>query len=659
MLCCSFAALITISNAQPPAQLQQPRYTFEVLEEQLVGTEVDEVQALSSFGLPVTDGTYSISSQPHFTINSSTGVIRTAIVFDRDIPGVVLQYSFTVQYTTSDGSFTTPNSTVIVNIQDINDNPPMFSQLSFTAEVFEKTSPGTGFFNVTATDIDQVLSERDSIRQDDGTTILGPIRYLVTNGRITYSIIDGNELGHFSINNETGTVMVGPGADLDVDNITQYNLTVMIIDGGGLNNTADVTILILDANDNAPEITYPVNYSVVIREDVPVGFTILDGVNATDVDFENNSEIEFLIIGGEQNDRLMINSVSGEIQVASSLDREVSNILVITIAARDLGIPPLQDTVDITVNLTDINDFVPVFENQPYIGFVTEEQFPRVTILTVEAVDLDEGSNGTVSYSIVWQSSGQFTIDPVSGLLRTNSTLDREEAPVIIVTVAAFDNPVNSTLQLSSQINVTVNVLDINDNNPTFGIDEVTAGVLVTAPIGTVVTTLRATDSDDGDNARVRYEKQLGDMTFIIMENGTVTLNGTLDFNTQVFYNYTVRVWDFGSPPRFSDTPFVVQVHDINRSPPRLRQRIFTVNLTEDAPIGMVILRVNATDRDSGLTGLVRYRVITPFDAAGSFDVNSTSGEVFTNATLDYDVKYVVQNNNLNLCTSAIPLCTT
>ena len=642
MLSCLVAALVTICNAQPPAQFDQTMYTFEVLEEQLVGTEVDAVQAISTFGLPVTDGTYSISNQSHFTIDSSTGVIRTAVVFDRDVLGAILQYTFTVQYTTSGGSFTTPNSTVIVNIQDVNDNPPMFTQLSFTAEVFEKTSPGTGFFNVTATDVDQVLSERDSIRQPDGTTVLGPIRYLVTNGRITYTIIDGNELGHFDINNETGTLLVGPGADLDIDNITQYNLTVLITDGGGLNDTTDVTVLILDANDNAPEITYPVNYSITIREDVPVGFIVLDGINATDVDFENNSEIEFLIINGDQVDRLTINSASGEIQVASSLDREVNIILVITIAARDLGTPSLQDTVDITINLTDINDFVPVFVNQPYIGSVTEELFPIVTILTVEAVDLDEGSNGTVSYSIVWQSSGQFSIDPVSGLLHTNGTLDREETPVVIVTIAAFDNPVNSTLRLSSQINVTINVLDINDNSPTFGVDEVTAGVLVTSAIGTVVTTLQATDSDEGNNAQVRYEKEFGDTTFIIMGNGTVTLNGTLDFNTQVFYDYTVRVWDFGSPPRFSDTPFVVQVHDINRFPPRLQQRIFTVNLTEDEPIGLVILRVNATDRDSGLTGLVRYRIITPFDAAGSFDVNSTSGEVFISTTLDYDVKYVV-----------------
>ena len=252
-------------------------YTFDVLEEQPIGTAVDTVEALSIFGLPLTGGTYSVSDQAEFTINAATGVINTATVFDRDAVDVVLQYSIMAQYTTADG-LTTVTTSVVITIQDINDNPPVFTQPSFMVDLAEKTAPGTEFFNVTATDADLVFGVRDSIVQPDGTTILGPIRYLVVNGRITYSIIEGNELGRFRINNETGALLVGPGADLDVDDITQYNLTVMIVDGGGLNDTADVIIFILDANDNAPVITYPVNYSITIREDARVGSVILDGI---------------------------------------------------------------------------------------------------------------------------------------------------------------------------------------------------------------------------------------------------------------------------------------------------------------------------------------------------------------------------------------------
>ena len=123
----------------------------------------------------------------------------------------------------------------------------------------------------------QVFAERESIElPDGGTTVLGPIRYLqlVDNRKISYSITEGNELGHFQINNETGALLVGPGADLDINNITQYILTVMIVDGGGLNDTAEVTINILDANDNPPVFIYPVNYTVTIPEDVPIVLSV-------------------------------------------------------------------------------------------------------------------------------------------------------------------------------------------------------------------------------------------------------------------------------------------------------------------------------------------------------------------------------------------------
>ena len=649
--CCCLLVLSAVSNAQPSMRFTQSMYAFDVLEEQPIGTPVDTVEVVSIFGMPLTGGTYSISDQPNFTIDPTTGVISTTTMFDRD-RDAVLQYSIMAHYTTADG-LSTITASVIITIQDINDNPPVFTQPSFTVDLAEKTASGTEFFNVTATDADLVFTERDSIEQPDGTTILGPIRYLVVNGRITYSIIGGNELKHFQINNETGALLVGPGADLDVDDIMQYNLTVMIVDGGGLNDTAEVTIFILDANDNTPVITYPVNYSITIREDAPVGLVILDGINATDVDFDNNSEIRFFIVGGDQSDRLQINFTTGEVQVASRLDRELSSTLTVTIAARDLGSPPLEDTIDIIIILEDVNDYVPTFINLPYVGTVTEESFPVVSVVIVEALDLDEGFEGVVNYSIVWQSSGQFSINTITGELQTNGTLDREEAAIVTVTVRAYDNPVNQSLRLSSEVNVTINVLDVNDNSPTFGADILTAGVLDTATLGTVVTTLQATDDDTGSNAEIRYEKVSGDMTFIIMDNGTVTVNNVLHFETQSLYSYTVRAWDFGSNPRFSDATFNIQVHNVNENPPRFRRRIFSVNLTENATVGLVIVQVNATDRDTRLTGLVRYRVSTVFDAAGSFDVNATTGEVFINTTLDYDVKYVSNHYCLFMCLSA------
>ena len=85
--CCCFILLFATSYAQPAARFTQSMYTFDVLEEQPIGTTVDSVEALSGFGFALTGGTYSVSEQPNFMINSTTGVISTATVFDRDVVG--------------------------------------------------------------------------------------------------------------------------------------------------------------------------------------------------------------------------------------------------------------------------------------------------------------------------------------------------------------------------------------------------------------------------------------------------------------------------------------------------------------------------------------------------------------------------------------------
>ena len=103
------------------------------------------------------------------------------------------------------------------------------------------------------------------------------------------------------------------------------------------------------------------------------------------------------------------------------------------------------------------------------------------------------------------------------------------------MTVCAHDNSINQSLRLLLEVNVTNNVLDINDNDPTFGASILTAGVLHIATLGMVVTTLQATDDDAGSNAELRYEKVSGDTTFIIMDNGTVIVNDMSHFETQVF----------------------------------------------------------------------------------------------------------------------------
>lgn len=100
---------------------------------------------------------------------------------------------------------------------------------------------------------------------------------------------------------------------------------------------------------------------------------------------------------------------------------------------------------------------------------VREEQSPGTEVVRVKAIDLDNGDNSTITYSILKgrdsDGYGVFNIDPVTGVIRTRMILDHEERTIYRLAVAASDNgkPPRQTVRM-----LRVEVLDLNDNRPTF-----------------------------------------------------------------------------------------------------------------------------------------------------------------------------------------------
>jgi len=360
------SSLVHVSECQGGSdsiQFNSTAYSPVVFEEQPVGTYVVTIGAFyidSSLGIPLIDGSFNIPSggdAQYFTIDTSTtlsqtaGTIRTATTFDRDATGAQTEFVFSVTYVTPGGS--SLSTQVRVTLADVNDNPPRFTERVFTVPVFEQTRGGTPFFNVTAVDPDLLII---TLTIDETTEDFGEPEYTIDNGRIIYNITGGNELGHFSINTDNGTLSVSSGTVLDIDNLEFYNLTVIAVDGGGLMDTAEVLVTVLDSNDNQPQIFGPRSYQITISEDTPIGFVILDSINASDPDRGLNADIQFLITSGDITNSFSIDSISGEIVISSTLDRERGEVVNLTVAARDQGIPPLQDTINIVIFLLDVND---------------------------------------------------------------------------------------------------------------------------------------------------------------------------------------------------------------------------------------------------------------------------------------------------------------
>ena len=637
-------SLLHVSECQ--VQFNSSAYNPTLLEEQPVGTYVVTIGAsyFISFGIPRTDGMFNISTvgdARYFRIDQSAGTITTVTVFDRDAPDVQTVFVFDVTYTTPVN--TSESTQVRVTLSDLNDNPPRFTERVFTTAVLEGTRGGTPFFNVTAVDPDLVVATQTI---DEAGEDFGELEYTVANGRIIYNITGGNELGHFSINADNGTLFVSLDAVLDVDSVDLYNLTVMAVDGGGLMDTATVIVSIVDSNDNQPQILAPHSFQLTISEDTPLGFVILESINATDADTGINADIRFLITSGDITNSFSINELSGEILVTSPLDRERGEIVNLTIAARDQGIPPQQDSFNIVIYLLDVNDFVPSFSQISYELSINEASISGARVGQVEAVDNDQGPNGTVTYRILEGAEGKFAIDSHTGEIFTNGSLDREQVPSYMLLVEAVDNPENSSFALSSAVNVTVIIEDVNDNSPIFEQESYEVSILDNVRRYTEIIQLRAFDQDSGSNSRItyRFEEPYSTMSgdfSIDADTGIVSRVRRVIFEEQSVYYYTVCALDNADPfPLSTNVRLTIYVHNVNENPPVFEQSKYNTTIVETTAVGSVVLNVIAHDPDTGLIGEVRYRIVSVFDAAGSFEVNETTGDIYVNSTLDFDFRY-------------------
>uniref|UniRef100_A0A0B7BPU3 Cadherin domain-containing protein n=1 Tax=Arion vulgaris TaxID=1028688 RepID=A0A0B7BPU3_9EUPU len=329
-----------------------------------------------------------------------------------------------------------------ITVSDVNDNPPVFSQSLYTFNIPENVAIGDVVGIVTATDPDDV---------DKG---LG----------LQYRFIDGNVNNAFNIFSVTGAIRVAK--KLDYENPQEpkiYNITLMALDQNQLHSaTTTIQIVLLDENDNRPVFS-PLSYSVmnvVTEEDktvTPQNPQFLVKVTATDADvYWPQTSIRYSIFGTSDVAPLFtVDPISGTVSLIGSLDRDIPPFYyTVTVEARDEVVNPLSSFADVLVYPMDINDNAPVFNVQYLQGSVPENSV-NTYVMTVIAVDKDEGNNGTVNYRIdpVQPNaalSAMFTVNTTGDIYTTNNVtlLDRETIDKILLVVQAYDmgtHPYSST----------------------------------------------------------------------------------------------------------------------------------------------------------------------------------------------------------------------
>ncbi|XP_071667721.1 cadherin-23 isoform X2 [Patagioenas fasciata] len=570
-----------------------------------------------------------------FYINSTSGIIYVNRPLDRER---VAEYRLTI--TVKDNPENIRNARrdfdlLVIYIADENDNRPLFTQSSYQAEVMENSPPGTPV-----------------------TVLNGPILALDgdqgSNAVVSYEFLQAY-LDLFVINNRTGVVSVKPGSVIDREALLDpcLEFTLVARDVGGLNSTASLAVTVLDDNDNRP-IFQPASITVRLRENSPPGFSVLQ-VMATDADSGLNQQLDYRIEGGSQ-DRFLIDATTGVICVANiSIDREERDAYRLTVVAVDQGTPALSGTTTVSLFIDDVNDCRPEFINPIQTVSVPESAAPGTVVAEVTAIDRD--LHPRLEYylleivarddtdALVPNQQGAFAVDFRTGAVKIKTPLNRELVATYEVTISVHDNA-SEVIDRSVSVpnaKLTVNVLDVNDNTPRFrpfGVTYFTERILEGATEGTTLISVSAVDPDKGANGQITYELlNLSPEGYACLEDqsaGKVVANRTVDYEEVQWLNFTVRASDNGSPRKSTEIPVYLQIVDINDNNPIFSQPSYQKAVFEDVPLGTVILRVKATDADSGRFALIQYSL---GDGEGKFGINPNTGDIYILSALDREKK--------------------
>ena len=502
---------------------------------------------------------------------------------------------------------------VIVQVEDVNDNMPIFTTGHLQESILENEPKGHTITRVQAFDADDGL-----------------------NADLIYTLIEASDDLPFSIDKNTGILKTN--AALDREKQSLYFFKIQAVDQGDppKSATASVQITIRDVNDNAP-IFKPKLYSEIVSEEAAPGTPVVS-VTAVDRDENENSQVSYAI--SEGNDGHAFNIIrqmgQGLITVARTLNYKEQSRFVLSVTASDPG--GLVDTALVYINVSDANTFRPVFAGTPYQVRVDEDTPVGASVYKVVAFDNDVGENARITY--VMGDNEAFQINPVSGDIIIKHPLDREKLGAYTVSVTANDNGRPSK---SDTADVEILVSDVNDNSPVFLKSSYSGRIREDAQVGTSILTISAKDDDDSRNGMVRYTFERGDNgggDFKLDPTlGILRIAKELDRERKPSYHLKAFAVDRGIPERSTSVVVNIQIEDINDNAPWFEAHSMIFDVNENSPIKTEVAKITATDPDDGVNAEVEYTIVGGADA-DSFSLSTGPNEPATIKTLvelDYE----------------------
>ncbi|XP_060067654.1 protocadherin gamma-A4-like [Ylistrum balloti] len=349
---------------------------------------------------------------------------------------------------------------------------------------------------------------------------------------------------------------------------------------------------------------------------------------ATDPADLNSMKYSFLTQGNTLVSLFHINERQSSLYTAAKLDREQlceyqeECILELEVIARSTS-GSLYKKIKVSITVLDINDNAPSFSVPSITRDISEGSLTGFYIPIEAAKDADTGNYSIQDYTLEPPTSPftvgyqEFVDGSYSVRIMLNGKLDREITSSYKVNVIATDG---GETPKTGILEVTINVLDINDNRPRFSTQMYNVTVNEDVAVNTTIITVFADDPDQDENGRVTYKlspnqaEKIPTLFAIDETSGDVSIVGSLIYEPGKSYTVIVEASDNALQPLISQSKVFIHVLDVHNNPPEISidplSNTDDSEILENALLNTAVAHVTIFDPDTGLNGIVNCSVI-------------------------------------------------
>jgi hypothetical protein len=590
---------------------------------------------------------YSLDEpNPYYTIDAKSGEIRTTMVKidfeEKDSIKMKQMRTIRVRANSTDG-FYSYLTHVSVNVVDINDNQPQFiNKEVYRFYVPENTTEHLRIGQVKAIDLDSDL-----------------------NGQVVYKLDDDRKI--FEVDEMTGVISLINGVLIDREQNETVRLRVIAQDQGSpqqFNTTLDLELVILDINDNEPVIQRANLKEVYEIEENTLNFEIQ--LAATDIDNGPNGTVFFYLDKNSNNleaiKQFSINPLTGLITLNSPLDYEKETSYQLTVLCSDNGKPMLDSAVTLNINVIDLNDNRPVFDQNATNWIQINEHIKHDEhIATIRAFDADKSDEfRQIQYEIngLYAKTNDLTIEQLEnsglfkyseGVLRfgDSQTLNHSALNEYIIELKVYDQ---NAEDLFSLFNLTVVVLPSNDKLPEFEkpnqkVTLFKRSLIESQPNDYLVDIVKAFDPnrfgiryniEEIFEIRNETETRLDDLDLFKIDSDDGIIRATRSRSSYLAdsYRLVIKAQSKLNETLFSKSNFFVNIDNMNDS--LFDSRLYELNVDENISINRKIFQLVPKVNKN-----LHYKINEKYSTIiGSkwFKLNEMIGILFTNSDeIDYE----------------------